>query len=185
MKKLLSDRFDLLFKFIGLVIAVEILNLLTGRILNHLGIYPRDLFGLVGIITAPFLHASIWHFLSNIVPLTILGLILSVHGPRKLAKASLIIMALGGGLVWLFARSSFHIGASGLVFGWWAFLLALGYYQRDWKAIGTAIAVLLLYSGMFVSLFSLRSPISFESHLFGAFAGIVAAAYLGKAKQQS
>ncbi len=175
-------RFKLVIAFALLLAAIELVNLLTGRFLTHLGLHPRSISGLIGIITAPLLHGSLGHFLSNFMPLLVLGFFLSIHGTRKLITASIIIVILGGGLVWLFGRSSNHIGASGLVFGWWAFLLALGYYQRDWRAILTAVAVFVFYGGLLFSLFSFRSHISFEMHFFGAFAGVVAAAYLAKNK---
>lgn len=179
-----SNRFKqsvtLVVGFVALLWIIELINIVTGRALNSYGLYPRALDGLVGIVTAPLLHSSVWHLFSNSIPLLILGLVLVTHGKRQLLRATFVIVVLGGLLVWLFGRPSYHIGASGLVFGWWSFLIAFGFYQRDWKALTTAFIVLIFYGGMFFGLFVVRPQISFESHFFGAVAGIVAAAMLAK-----
>jgi len=175
-------RVGVIFSFVALLWLIEIINILSDRALNDYGLLPRTWEGLLGIFFAPFLHGGVWHLLSNSIPLIILGIVLIAHGTRKMLSASLIIIVLGGLLVWFFGRYSYHIGASGLVFGWWSFLIALGFYQRDWKALLSAFIVLIFYGGMFLGLFVIRPHISFEGHIFGAIAGVVAAAFLAKRK---
>ncbi|WP_111978525.1 rhomboid family intramembrane serine protease [Algibacillus agarilyticus] len=182
MEQKIKQRFTFLGSLLAAIIIIEVINFFTARSLNYLGLLPRTLSGLTGVITAPFLHGSLWHFFSNIIPLAILGFILSLHGYRNLVLSFVSIVLISGILVWLFGRSNYHIGASGLVFGWWAFLLALGYFQRDWKAILTAIVVFIFYGGLLFSLFSFRSYISFEYHFFGVIAGILSAWFLARKK---
>jgi membrane associated rhomboid family serine protease len=164
--------------FICVLWAIEILNIASGGLLRQYGIYPRELDGIFGIFTTPFLHGGLRHLLSNTIPLVILGVILATHGLKTFIQSTLIVVIIGGLMVWLFGRPSNHIGASGLVFGWWGFLIGLGYFKRDWKALLTALIVLFLYGGMFFGLLIVDARISFESHIFGAIAGIVAAAIL-------
>ena len=106
------------------MVALQLLNVATGYSLVAFGLVPRTVHGLVGIITSPFLHASFAHLSANLIPFLILGTLVIVEGLNRFLTVSAIIILLGGSLVWLFGFSGVHIGASGWVFGLWAYLLS-------------------------------------------------------------
>ncbi len=141
----------------------------------YLGVYPRTIFGLLGILTSPFVHGDWLHLLSNAVPFLLLGGSILFFYPLLARKVLLNIYLLTGMSVWLFARPSFHIGASGLVYGFAAFLFFSGIFRRDMKSISIALIVAFLYGGLVVGLFPAGTGVSYESHLFGAIAGSISA----------
>lgn len=156
--------------------GIEIVNLFTGHGLSRIaGIQPRSLVGLVGIVASPFLHFSIYHLLMNSVPFAILGGLICLQDKKLFIEVSLIVMIVSGLAVWLIARSSVHAGASGLIFGYLGFLLASGWYAKNIQSIVIAFVVLIYYGGMILGVLPLRAYISWESHLFGFFAGVLAA----------
>ena len=154
--------------------AVEILNIVMGHSLSGWGILPRSLGGLIGIPLAPFIHAGLWHAISNTVPIFILGGFMLSTGDKRFWHITVLIILFTGALVWLFARSSYHVGASGLVMGYFGALLARAYFERSVITIAIAVVTVVLYSGLLWGLLPLRSYISFESHFFGLLAGIAA-----------
>jgi membrane associated rhomboid family serine protease len=157
-----------------LVEAVDAL-LLDNR-LDQQGISPRSLGGLDGILWAPFLHGGFGHLLANTLPLVVLGSFVALEGPRRLLAVTAFVVILGGLGTWLLARSAVHLGASGLVFGYAGFLLVAGFVERSIKGIAVAVAVGLLYGGMVLQgITPVSSYVSWESHLFGLVAGVLAA----------
>lgn len=162
---------------VALMCAVQLLNTLSGYSLNGFGLLPRTLRGVPGIVVSPFLHGSWLHLIGNLLPFAVLSLMVASHGVRRYLTVSGLIIVLGGGLVWAFGRDSFHVGASGWVFGLWAYVLARAWYQRSWGNLLMAVVTLVLYSGMVFG-FVPRYGVSFESHLAGALAGLVAARLL-------
>ncbi|MDB5997569.1 MAG: hypothetical protein JWP42_4705 [Pseudomonas sp.] len=157
--------------------VLQLLNVLTGYSLVPFGLVPRTVHGLIGIVTSPFLHASFAHLSANLIPFLILGTLVIVEGLNRFLAVSAIIILLGGSLVWLFGFSGVHIGASGWVFGLWAYLLSRAWFQRSWGNLITASVVALLYGGLVFG-FLPRQGVSFEGHLFGALAGFIAAKVL-------
>lgn len=162
------------------MIGVHVVNLLTGGYLTDFGIEPRDVGGAYTIATAPFIHADVAHLGSNLVAFVVLGSLVLLQGVRYFVKASALIIVLGGALVWLFGRSGDHIGASGWVFGLWSLVIALAWFDRSPRNIAIALAVVFFYGGMVFGVLPTQGYISFESHLFGALAGVVAASMLSK-----
>jgi len=161
--------------FVGLLWLIMILVDITGIQTHHFGIYPGRISGLVAILTAPLLHSSFTHLLSNTPPLLILGSVLLYGYPRS-AKVVLPVVYFGTGLaVWLFARPAYHLGASGLSFGIFFFILTIGALRRDPLAIALSLVVFFMYSGMFWGVLPEDPGISFESHLFGALLGLLLA----------
>lgn len=159
---------------VAVIWAVELVQQLTGHRLNQwFGLEPRDLGGLVGIPAMPVLHGSIAHAAANTPPLLILGTMGLMVAPRRFLAASIAIVAVSGLAVWLLARgNALHVGASGLIFGWAAFLVTLGAIERSLPALAGAAAVILVYGGMFWGVLpQVGSAISWEAHLFGALAG--------------
>ena len=144
--------------------------------LDQHGIIPRSWGGLDGILWAPFLHGGFGHLLANSLPFLALGGFIALEGPRRWVAVTVFVMVLGGAATWVFARSAVHIGASGLVFGYAGFLLVAGFVEKSIKGITVAIIVGVLFGGMVLrGITPVSSWVSWESHLFGLVAGVVAA----------
>jgi len=163
-----------------LIAGVEILNLLTGRMLNSFGLIPRQLSGLLGIVSSPLLHNSFWHFISNILPFALFSFLLLQHGTRRYLQVSLICIVGSGLLVWLFGRTAIHVGASGLIYGYFGYLLLAGILSGKIKLIAISLFVGISYGGLVFGVLPLRSYISWESHLFGLIVGLICAYYFHK-----
>ncbi len=139
------------------------------------GLYPRKLSGLIGIITSPLIHAGYTHLFSNTLPVFLLSAGIIYFYPETASKVLTIIYVFTGILVWLFARSVYHIGASGLIYGFAAFLFFSGIFKRDNHSIGLSLLVTFLYGGMVWGILPGQQGISWESHFFGGMTGIVCA----------
>ena len=138
------------------------------------GLYPRTISGLLGIFTAPFLHGDIHHWLGNTTALAVLSLFFYWKYPRLFFRTTLWVWLLGYGYTWLFARSSYHIGASGIVYGYTFFLAAAGLYTRQLRDLAMSFLVIFLYGSAVWGIFPLTEGVSWEAHLFGALAGLFA-----------
>ncbi len=139
------------------------------------GILPRRVSWIRGIVTAPLMHGSWEHLMSNSVPLFVL-MSLTLYFYRRVAiRAFWLIYFLTGLSVWLLGRSVIHIGASGIVYGLVAFIFWNGIFRRSARSIILALIVLMLYSGMFLGILPDQEGISWESHLLGSLSGIFAA----------
>lgn len=152
---------------------VEALNLLLGRDLVAFGILPRSLSGLIGIPLAPLIHGGVWHAVSNTAPLLILGALLVTGSKAGFWPMTIGIALLSGFLVWVFARQAYHVGASGLVFGYFGALLARALIERSLISITIGALTVFLYGGLIWGVLPMRSYISFEAHLFGLLAGVM------------
>lgn len=141
--------------------------------LQNFGIVPRTLTGLPGILFAPFLHANVSHLAANTVALLVLGLILfTLEGPRMFGITAVIIF-FGGLGTWLIGRGgSIHLGASGLIYGIFGYVLSAGIFKRSIASIIGAIVVLLLYGGMIWGVLPSQTGVSWEGHLCGFLAGV-------------
>ncbi|MDQ0701571.1 membrane associated rhomboid family serine protease [Pseudomonas sp. W3I7] len=159
------------------MVALQLLNVATGYSLMAFGLVPRTVQGLFGILTSPFLHASFAHLSANLIAFVVLGTLVMVEGLNRFITVSAIIILLGGSLVWLFGFSGVHVGASGWVFGLWAYLLSRAWFHRSWSNLIVAAVVAVFYGGLIMG-FVPRQGISFEGHLFGALAGFIAAKVL-------
>ena len=146
--------------------------------LDRLGIAPRQLAGLRGLLFAPLLHASFAHLLANPIPLLILSaLIVLRHNGRFWMITSLIVLVSGLG-AWLIAPAhTIHIGASGLIFGYFAYLVVNAFYERSLVAVGLAGLVILIYGGLLPGIWPGSAGISWQVHLFGLVGGGLAAYY--------
>ncbi len=176
--KLLQTKFRPILLLLALVWLVEAVNLLLGHGFTSWGILPRSLTGLVGIPLAPFIHGNFWHALSNTIPLLVLGGLTLTIGERRFWLTTLAIIVLSGLLVWVFARDAYHIGASGLIFGYFGVLVSRALIERNIISIAVAFLVVALYGGLVWGVLPTRSYVSFEAHLFGLIAG-VATVWLG------
>ena len=167
----------ILVGFVAVIWVVELVNGFMDHQLNAWGILPRTVHGLVGIPLSPFLHGSTGHVMSNAITFVGLGGLIAFRGRLVLLRVSIIVIGLGGAGVWVFGRSSVHIGASGLVFGYFGYLVARGWYERRFGSILLAIVVIVLYGGLIVGVLPTPGLVSWEAHLFGLLAGVLAARY--------
>lgn len=149
-----------------------------GGALNGFGIFPRTEAGLIGIAVAPWLHGSIEHLMNNLIGMSIFALLTLSYGKRYFLSASAIIIFVGGFGVWLLGRPNIHIGASGWIFGLWALALGNAWFHRSLKTLLIAIVVIIFWGGMAIGVLPSDPRIAFEAHLFGAAAGLLAAAAL-------
>jgi len=140
-----------------------------------LGILPRAVSGLLGVITAPLLHGSFEHLAANSLSILIL-LTLALYAYPRASLRALPLIWLGSGVVtWLIGRNSLHLGASGVTHGLMFFVFALGVIRRDRPSIAAALAAFFLYGGMFLSILPHDPTISWEAHLGGGVSGLLAA----------
>lgn len=154
--------------------------------LTFLGILPRTLWGLVGIFTAPMIHGGITHLISNTFPLLFLGGTLFFFYNRIGRTVFLRCYFVTNLLVWLLSpRQSFHIGASGLIYGLSAFLIFFGLLRKDFMSLLISIVTMLAYGGIFYGVLPTDPQISWESHLAGAVVGTVTAFQLKDKKSVS
>lgn len=148
---------------------------LLGWQLRDLGVVPLTRGGLVGIFTAPLAHASLAHLMSNTGPLIVLATLTLYVYPRAARYALPAIWLLSGLGVWVFARPSVHLGASGITHGLMFFLFFMGLLRRDRLGIATSLIVFFLYGGMVMTVLPREVHVSYEYHLAGALAGLLAA----------
>jgi membrane associated rhomboid family serine protease len=162
--------------------AVELVDRVAyGGSLDRLGIHPRNLAGLWGILLAPLLHAGWLHLAANTVPFVVLGWLVMLRKVSDFVIVTVLAVSIGGLGVWVFgAANSSHVGASGLIFGYLGYLLARGYFERSlWAAI-LAVAALVLYGGVLWGVLPGQPGVSWEGHLFGFIGGVVAARLLAR-----
>lgn len=144
--------------------------------LGFLGILPRTKFGLIGILTAPLIHGNIVHLISNTFPLLFLGTTVYFFYDVIARKVFLQCYFFTGLLVWGFARSSsFHIGASGLIYGLAAFLIFFGIFRKDLRSLLISVIILSFYWTLIYGILPNQPGISWESHIFGAAVGAAVA----------
>jgi len=172
----ISQNIQIAFAAIAILWLVFFFNLVLPIDLRIFGILPRHANGLPGILAAPFLHGNIQHLTANTGALFILLAVSLTYSRAQTLKALLVITLLGGGMVWLVGASgTVHIGASGVIFGLIGYLMSLGLFRRDWKAVLMSIAIFLLYGGALSSLLIYVPGISWSGHLFGFLSGVLAA----------
>ena len=179
-----QSRAGTLFGSLALVWAVSLYGLLVDeRLVYALALVPRRIEGLPGILSAPLVHGSFAHLLANTVPLLILGGMVVARGVAYHLAMTLAIVLLGGLGLWVFGRNAAHIGASGLIFGYFGLLVARGYYERSLQSIAVAVMVVVVYGGMIAGVLPRDDQVSWEAHLFGLLAGgLCARAALGRTR---
>jgi len=151
-------------------------RLLFGGALDRLGIVPRQLVGLRGVFFAPWLHGSFAHLAANTVPFLVLGFLVLVRHRRQFASVSVIIALVSGLGTWLVAPAqTIHIGASGLIFGYFAFLVVTAWYERSFAAVALAVLVIALYGSIVWGVLPVAAGISWQGHFFGLVGGALAA----------
>lgn len=181
-KRELKLQATLLFGFVGLLWAIEIIDaVLFQGSLDRFGVRPRSMEGLVGIAFAPLLHMGFGHLIANTLPLITLGWLIMLRETRDLVVVTVLAALVSGLGTWLIGASySVHIGASGVIFGYFGFLLLRGYFERSVLSIGLSLAVAAVYGGMLWGVLPSGYRISWEGHLFGFLGGVLAARMLSR-----
>jgi membrane associated rhomboid family serine protease len=166
--------------FVLLLYLIEILNTLMLHSLNRtFGLRPRSIDGLLDILTFPLLHANLTHLVSNTLPLITFGFLVFLSGTRVFVTALASSWLGSGVVVWLIGGLRVTVGASGLVFGLFAFLLVRGFVNRNWWQIVLSVVLFMVYGGiLFGMLPTVASYVSWQAHLGGAIGGVVAALLL-------
>ncbi len=172
----LKDNAYLVLAFVTVMWLVLFLGgLLPGGAASW-GIIPRHILGLRGIVFAPFIHANLFHLIANTIPFAVLGFLVTMYGQDTFLRVTLFVAVVGGLAAWLLARPSTIVGASGLIMGYLGFLMARGYYERSFSSITIAAIAFLFYGGALWGITPLVPGfISWEMHLFGFVAGVLAA----------
>lgn len=166
--------------FVLVLYVIEVINALTLRSLNGMfGLRPRSLDGLLDILTFPLLHANLAHLFSNTLPLIVFGFLVLLSGRRVFFTALALSWLASGVVVWLIGGFNVTVGASGLVFGLFSFLLVRGFFNRSWWQILLSVVLFLTYGGiLFGILPTVVGYVSWQAHLGGAIGGVIAAVLL-------
>ena len=180
--------------FVALLYLIELIDQLSGHSLDLNGIRPLETDGLWGIIFAPVLHANWQHLAANTVPMLVLGFLMTLAGLSRFVWATAMVWILGGFGTWLIGNwgsncgPTDHIGASGLIFGWLAFLLVFGIFVRRFWDIVIGLVVLFAYGGVLLGAMPVLGQcggVSWQGHLCGAIAGVVAAYMLSAPERKA
>lgn len=171
---LLKVNLPFVLALIAVLYGIQLLNFLLGYRLNILGIYPRHIFGLPGIFFCPLLHGHFNHLFFNSLPLFILMSFVLLGGMITFFSVTATIVVLGGLGTWLFGRKALHIGASGLIMGYWSYLLMTAYQQPTVLSLALGLVCIYYLGGLFTNLFPLEAKSSWEAHVFGFLGGIAA-----------
>ena len=163
----------MLYLILGLWL-LNIINWFLGAHLNRLGIYPRKPYGLLGILFAPFLHADFNHLFFNSIPLFLLGLFIMTLGLEVYIIISFIIILLSGFGVWCVGRKGVHLGASGVIAGYFSFIMMMAYDSPSFVTYFLAGIALYYFGGILFSLLPTNERTSWEGHLTGFIAGLIA-----------
>jgi membrane associated rhomboid family serine protease len=181
----LQSHATLLTCVVILLWTIQLANVLLGGSLEGFGIRPGQVAGLQGIFFAPFLHGSWWHLIGNTVPMLILSsLILAKDRGEWIVVTVLAALASGAG-TWMFgAPGTLHIGASGVIFGYFGYLVTRAWFDRSIGSILVSLLVILMFGGMIWGIAPIQRGISWEGHLFGLLGGVGTAWLVAKINQK-
>jgi membrane associated rhomboid family serine protease len=173
-----SDRENGLLLVIGMAAVMwvaEVADSVAFNLDSH-GIEPREVDGLPGILFAPFLHAGFGHLIGNTLPFLLLGFAIALAGLARVAAVTAIVVVIGGAGTWITGPSgTVHIGASGVVFGYAAYLVSRFYWTRRGLDLGVAVLVLAVWGTTLLTGLVPTPGVSWQGHLFGAIGGVAAA----------
>ena len=159
--------------FVIVLWLVKLYEIVEGVELWYLGVYPRAISGLPGILLSPLIHGNWNHLIDNSIPLFFLSWALFYFYNKISYRVFIIIYLFTGIAVWIFARPSYHIGASGLIYGVGAFLFFSGIIRQNINLLAISLLVTFLYGSMVWGIFPYKEGVSWESHLIGGLAGFL------------
>jgi membrane associated rhomboid family serine protease len=161
--------------FVGILWVIFVFDSVLGLHLGRFGLRPGSIPGLVGLVTAPLLHANFQHLLSNTFPM-FLSLTATLYLYPKSSMRVIPMVWLGSGvLAWFIGRPNLHIGASGLIYGLLAYIFVSGILRKDMRSVSVSLLVGFLYGSMVWGVLPIRPQMSWEMHLSGAVFGILLA----------
>ncbi len=173
----------LMIVLVAVMWAIEIVDYVENGRLDRYGIIAHEPDGLPGILFAPFLHAGFGHLMANSVPLLILGFVAAIRGIGRFLAASLVIILVSGLGVWFTSPpDTLTIGASGLVFGYFGYVVARGLFDRRTLDIVLGVVVAVLYYSILWGALPTQPGVSWQGHLFGLIGGVIAAWLLRRRK---
>ena len=157
----------------------EAVDVVVDHRLDVYGVRPHELVGLRGIVFAPFLHAGFAHLIGNTVPFAVLGVLIAFGGLRRFVTVTVVVAIISGIGVWVFGSSNeVHIGSSGVVFGYLAYLCARGFFARNIGQVSVGAMVALVYGSLLWGVLPTTRGVSWQGHLFGVIGGVFAAKVL-------
>ena len=172
-------------RIVGFMLLIFLVQESLGWDFGILGILPRNLIGLVGIIMSPWIHANLFHLISNLASLLILSSLLYYFYDRIAGWVLVYGMLWTNSIVWLAARPYLHIGSSGIVYMLAFFLMGFGFFRAKWKDLLISIVVMILNGSLIYGIIPSNTRVSWESHLIGAGVGLVMAFYLSRKRKVS
>ena len=182
-----SDRTNgllLVGAMVALMWVLEVVDTIASHRLDAYGIEPRSTEGLPEIASAPFLHFGFDHLISNTVPFAIMGAVIALSGAARVAAVTAIVALVSGLGVWLIAPAgTITLGASGLVFGYAAFLLTRGFFNRSALELVIGVVVGVVWGAALLGGLLPQEGISWQGHFFGAVGGVIAARMLAAGRE--
>lgn len=179
------DGFLVVAGMAALMWLLEVIDVIAGGDLDGWGIRPQDPDRLIGILTAPFLHAGFGHLVSNTVPFLALGFAIALNGAARVLAVTAIVMLVGGAGTWIVGpENSMHIGASGLVFGYAAYVISRGVFNRSALELVMGAVVAAVWGSALLGGLLPEKGVSWQGHLFGAIGGLVAAMVLRRERPE-
>lgn len=175
---LLKELFP--FTFVVILWLIHLFQGFANTSFAEYSLYPRDISGLLGIVTAPLIHGNFSHLIGNSVPLIILGFLLFTNYKEIAGKVFWLVYFSNGILLWFFAREAFHLGASGVVYGLAFFLFLSGFIRKIPRLTMISFLLIFIYGSMVWGVLPFDPSVSWEAHLYGALSGIILAFVLRK-----
>jgi len=162
-----------LFAIVLLLWSVFLVTSIDKNLILYFGLIPRKIRGIPGIFLAPFLHASFNHIFFNTIPLIVLSNFILLQGLPYYLLVTFLITVLSGFAVWCFGKPGIHIGASGVITGYWGFLVINAYQQGGLLNVILGVVSVYYFAGIFLGIFPQKKGVSWEAHLFGLLAGLL------------
>ncbi len=161
--------------FILIIWLIFLLDISLDLDLYYWGLYPRKASGLVGILFSPLIHGSLKHIIANTIPVLVLSTGLFYFYKDLAFKVLIISYLMTGVLMWFVARSSYHIGASGLIYSLSGFLFLSGVLRKHGGLMAISLIIVFQYGSLVWGIFPLEEKVSWEGHLIGLFSGLLLA----------
>lgn len=163
--------------FLLVIWLIKLTEIITDTSFAKFGVYPLKAEGLIGILVAPLIHGDLNHILANTIPIFVLMTTVFYFYSRVAYKVFFISFIVSGFWVWVSARPSYHIGASGLIYAFAAFIIVTGIIKNNKRLMALSLAIIFIYGSMIWGVLPNEPGISWESHLMGMMSGILLALF--------